>query len=379
MRKKEGNKFDHHSSNKAKVSPDRLKELLKNLVDIYSPSGKEEEILEYTEGYLMNHGLRATRQEVDENRFNLIVLPEHGDEVKLCFVGHLDTVAAYDLDEYGFSEDKDTIYGLGTADMKAGCAAMIEAFTTLAETKGELPSVGLALVVGEEEESDGAKVLTREYSFPWAVVGEPTNMTPCLGHYGYLEVMLRTGGKRAHSSLPELGRNAIEDMLKLLLQITEYAASSPQGVVYNIRDLFGFPGSFVVPDVCEAWLDFHLPPDSRIDVLKTELEQLVEKTDRSSPGLEALIRFEETHSGYRISEERAPIGTLKEVYHRMALPWEPQDFRSHSDGNVLWAAGTDPIILGPGGLGRAHLPEEGVSFSQTIQAAQFYLNLALSL
>ena len=136
MRKKEGNKFDHHSSNKAKVSPDRLKELLKNLVDIYSPSGKEEEILEYTEGYLMNHGLRATRQEVDENRFNLIVLPEHGDEVKLCFVGHLDTVAAYDLDEYGFSEDKDTIYGLGTADMKAGCAAMIEAFTTLAETKG---------------------------------------------------------------------------------------------------------------------------------------------------------------------------------------------------------------------------------------------------
>jgi len=361
------------------IQRDRLRALVRDLVDIYSPSGKEEAVLEYAEGYLKGHGLPVVRQAVDENRFNLLVLPENGDEAELFFVGHLDTVAAYDLDAYGFSEQGDAVSGLGTTDMKAGCAAMVEAFTVLAERAADMPPVGLALVVGEEEDSDGAKTLVRERGFPWAVVGEPTDLVPCLGHYGYLEVLLRTRGKRAHSSMPELGQNAIELMLRLLLKVTEYTASVPYGLVYNIRELSGFPVGFVVPDRCEAWVDLHLPPDSRVDVLKAELEQLVEAADESTPGLDAYVRFETTQSGYRISPKRPLVKKLREVYKKLALPWEPLDFRSHSDGNVLWAAGVDPIVLGPGRLEAAHAPEESVPFDQVAQAAQIYLNFALCL
>jgi len=361
------------------VQPERLKNLLKALVDIYSPSGKEEEIIEYVEGYLKGNGLHAVKQKVDENRFNLVVLPEDDEEVDLCFVGHLDTIAAHDIEDYEFYEEDEKVFGLGTTDMKAGCAAMLEAFTVLRERGGKMPPVGLALVVGEEEESDGAKTLVREYSFPWAVVGEPTDLVPCLGHYGYLEVLLRTRGKRAHSSLPELGQNAIENMLRLLLRVTEYITTAPKGVVYNVRQLSGFPGSFVVPDSCEAWIDLHLHPDSRVDLLKAELEQLVEEADGSIPGLDAYIRFESTQSGYRISPKRPLVKRLKEVYKKLSLSWEPQDFRSHSDGNVLWGAGTDPIILGPGRLEAAHTAEESVDFSQVVQAARLYLNFAVSI
>ncbi len=361
------------------VQSDRLKNLLKDLVNIYSPTGKEGEVLKYAEEYLKSKNLPISKQEVDENRFNLIVLPEKRGEIGLCFVGHLDTITAHDLEDFGFHEEGDTIFGLGTADMKAGCAAMIEAFTVLANIGGNFPPVGLALVVGEEEDSDGAKTLVREFSFPWAVVGEPTNMVPCLGHYGYLEVLLRTRGKRAHSSMPELGKNAIETMLKLLLQLTEYIISRSDGLVYNVRQLSGFPGGFVVPDICEAYLDLHLSPNSRVDVLKAELEQLVKTASKGIPYLDAYLKFEETYSGYQISQERPLVKILKKVYEKMSLPWEPQDFRSHSDGNVLWSAGVDPIILGPGRLETAHTAEESVSFDQVITAAQLYLNLALSL
>ena len=361
------------------VQPERLKNLVKNLVNIYSPSGKEEEIVEYTAEYLKSQGLAVIKQEVDENRFNLIVLPEKQDEVEVCFLGHLDTITAHDLEDFGFYEEGDKLFGLGTADMKAGCAAMIEAFTVLAGSGSAFPPVGLALVVGEEEDSSGAKTLVREYSFPWAIVGEPTNLAPCLGHYSYLEVLLRTRGKRAHSSMPELGQNAIETMLKLLLQVTEYATSAPNGLAYNIRQLEGFTGGFVVPDVCEAWLDVHLQPNARLDVLKAELEQLVEVAGESIPGLDAYLRFEETYSGYQISPERPMVKKLKETYEKMSLSWDPQEFRSHSDGNVLWAAGVDPIILGPGELGAAHAPEESVLFQRVVQAANIYLNFALSL
>jgi acetylornithine deacetylase len=186
-------------------------------------------------------------------------------------------------------------------------------------------------------------------------------------------------GKRAHSSMPELGQNAIEAMLRLLIQVTDYATSSPSGLVYNIRELSGFPSGFVVPDTCEAWVDLHLPPDSRIDVLKTELERLVEEAEESIPGLDIHMKFENTHSGYRISEERIVAKKLKEVYQNMSLLWKPRDFRSHSDANVLWAAGVDPIILGPGRLELAHTPDESILLSQAVKAAQIYLNFALSL
>jgi acetylornithine deacetylase len=337
------------------IQPERLKGLLKDLVDIYSPSGKEEEILEYAEAHLKKQGLAVVRQEVDENRCNLVTFPEAGDEVDLCF------------------------FGLGTADTKAGCAAMMEAFTILSQRGGNFPPVGLALVVGEEEDNSGARRLVEEYDFGWAVIAEPTNLAPCFGHYGYLEVLLRTRGKRAHSAMPELGQNAIETMLKLLLQITEYAASGSHKLVYNIRELSGYPGGFFVPDSCEAWLDLHLPPDFRIDVLKGELEQLVTSAVKSVPSLDADLRFEETYAGYRISQERPLAKKLAEVFRKLSLPWEPENFRSHSDGNILWVAGVDPIILGPGRLEVAHTPEESVSFRQVLEATRIYLNFALSL
>ncbi len=200
-----GPKKEVSPSQPPNIKPERLKSLLQNLVDIYSPSGKEEEIVEFSEAYLKKSGLPVRKQQVDEDLFNLIVFPEGEDEVELCFVGHLDTVTAHDLEDFGFSEEGDTVFGLGSVDMKAGCAAMIEAFTVMAERKRAFPPVGLALVVGEEEDSSGAKALIREYSFPWAIVGEPTNLAPCLGHYGYLEVELRAEGKRAHSSMPGAG------------------------------------------------------------------------------------------------------------------------------------------------------------------------------
>lgn len=364
---------------KGQIDPVRLKALLKGLVDIYSPSGKEGEILEYVESYLRRFGFNPTRQEIDDKRYNLVLFPPGRDEVELCLVGHLDTISAYELEEFSFREEEDNIFGLGAADMKGGCAAMIEAYIALAGSGGAMPPVGLAMVVDEEDENRGAEALSQEYIFPWAVVGEPTNLEPCLGHYGYLEVMLRTYGKRAHSAMPEKGQNAIENMLKLLLKVTEYATTRPHGLVYNVRDLSGFPTGFVVPDTCEVYIDFHLPPNSRMDVLRSDLEQVVREARESTPGLKAGLHFEYTHSGYKISEDRPMIARLRQVYSEMSLPWQPQDFRSDSDASILWADGVDPIILGPGHLEAAHSPDEVVPFSQVLQAARIYLRLAQSL
>jgi acetylornithine deacetylase len=358
--------------------PGRLKRLLHRLVDIYSPSGKEEEILHFLNGYLKRHGLPVLCQPVDEKRYNLVLMPPE-QEVHLALVGHLDTVAAYDLNDYGYAEQGDQIKGLGTADMKGGCAAMVEAYMTLHASGHSGAPVALCLLVGEEEEGDGAKRLVEDYHFPWAIVGEPTNLIPCLSNYGYVEVQICTFGKRLHASLAHLTQNPIQAMLRLMLKISQYMEEQRPQLAYNIRDLFSSQSGFAVPEHCEAWLDVHLPPGSPIGTIATELEEIMLREREQNAPLEAELRIVTIDDGYELPEKGRMVEALKAVYARGSLPWEPQSFQSHSDANQLWAAGVKTILMGPGELEMAHAPEESVSFQQICLATQLYQDLLMNI
>ena len=128
------------------IDGDRLRQTLIEMVNVYSPSGKEEDIQLCIEALLENAGFEVTRQEVDEERYNLYSTMGAG-EPRLFLVGHVDTVPAWDLDEYCATEEWGVVRGLGTADMKGGCAAMLEAWFALAELpEDERPSIGLLFV-----------------------------------------------------------------------------------------------------------------------------------------------------------------------------------------------------------------------------------------
>jgi acetylornithine deacetylase len=363
--------------NSAAIKPQRLQRLLHRLINIYSPSGKEEEILEYLYGHLKRRSLPVVRQEVDDNRYNLIVAPPD-TEIQLALVGHLDTVTAYDLDHYEAEQDGDLIAGLGIADMKGGCAAMVEAFVSLWEQGGACPPVALALVVGEEEEGDGARELVRDFQFPWAVIGEPTDLVPCLSTYGYLEVQLSTKGKRIHASLSDRDRNPVVALLRLILGITMHMDEKRPELVYNIRDLRSSHAGFVVPEFCEGWLDIHLPPSESVGDIMAELEEIVARDGEVNKPVEAMLHFDTVDSGFSLPEKGLVVERLKEIYSKRSLPWKPAPFVSHSDANQLWQAGVRTILLGPGQLKKAHAPDESASFRQICLAAEIYYELAMS-
>lgn len=365
------------SGSSPSIQSQRLKQLLHRLIDIYSPSGKEEEILEFIHGFLKRQGLVPLHQSVDGNRHNLILLPPQ-PEARLVLIGHVDTVAAYDLDDFGYEDQGDLVIGLGAADMKAGCAAMIEAYVALCSSDVAHPPVALALVVGEEEEGDGARKLVRDYHFPWALIGEPTNLQPCFSDYGYIEVHLTTRGKRRHASLANLGQNPIDTMLRLLLNMSHYFEQERPDITFNIRELSTSQSGFAVPERCDAWLDIHLPPAAPMGVVTLEIEEIFERMRTETPEFNGFIRFETIHTGYELPEKGVVAEALKSIYTGRSIPWKPQAFPSHSDANILWAAGVKPILLGPGQLERAHAPDEAVNFEDVLMAAQIYLDLLIS-
>ncbi|MFH1135551.1 MAG: M20/M25/M40 family metallo-hydrolase [Pseudomonadota bacterium] len=360
------------------IKPARLRRLLTNLLDIYSPSGKEEDVVDFLHGYLKRRGLPVVRQEVDERRSNLVVAPA-GNEAQVAFIGHLDTVGAFDLEDFGHEEDGDMVIGLGASDMKSGCAAMIETFVSLYEDGARDFPLILALVVGEEEEGDGAQALAGDYHFPWAVIGEPTDLEVCLSHYGYMEIQAQARGRGYHASLARNGHNPIEDMLRLLLRVTDYLGSQRPELVYNIRDLFSTGGGFAVPESCETWLDVHLPPTTNASEISLELEDQFERERQANPSLEARLWFHTVQAGFTLPEKGPLVEVLRDVFAAEKLAWTPRAFPSHSDANLLWSLGVKPIILGCGRLEMAHRPEEAVSFAQVTRAAEIFHKTALGL
>lgn len=362
------------------IKPERLRKTFLDLLAIYSPSGKEEDVQLYLEELLTRAGFAVERQGVEDDRYNLHVAMGEG-EPQLYLVGHVDTVPAWDLEAFGPQEDGGIIRGLGSADMKGGCAAMVEAWLALADAlpPAERPPVGLLLVVGEESDGDGsAAFLESCRPPPWAVIGEPTGLFACFAHYGYLEAGFTTTGRRSHSSLPELGHNAVESMLRVLLHLWNdpLFEQEKSEIVYSIREMSSSRAGFVVPDRCETWIDLHLQPGKDPARLQDTIRQIV-TSGRFIPDLDLQVDFDFASPGYSLGVDNSLAQSLPSIYQSLGLPLRLDAFRSHSDGNLFFAAGTKPLILGPGALEVAHTPGEQVAFSEVVAAAVIYAAICL--
>ena len=362
------------------IDGERVRQTLIEMVDIYSPSGKEEDIQLYIQERLEAAGLTVIRQVVEDERYNLLAGMGTGIP-RLIMVGHVDTVPAWNLEEYGAEEEWGVVRGLGAADMKGGCAAMLEAWLALAKLpEDQRPPVGLLFVVGEEENGDGSARFLEENQPPWVVIGEPTSLSPCLSHYGYLEVALTTQGRRIHSSLPELGHNAVESMLRFLLLLGNeplFNRESTQ-IVYSIREMSSSRAGFVVPDQCETYIDLHLPPGMSPESVQEAIRACVTKAEALIEGLNLSLSFDFSSQGYALEEFGSFSGILEDVYTQLNQPLRFSPFRSHSDGNLFFGAGCRPMILGPGSLETAHTADEQTSLAEVEAAARIYAALCLS-
>ncbi len=351
----------------------RLFSLFRKMVDIYSPSNKEEEITSFLHEALKSNGLPVKLQPVDESRSNLIICS--GERPSTLFLGHVDTVPAYDIEQYSFNERDGFCCGLGTADMKGGCAALIEAFTCACECGILTDDAALALVVGEEETGDGTETLLEKMKFESALVAEPTNLSPCLNHYGYVEMVVRTFGCRRHAAMSDSETNAIRALLRFLLQVETRIENNEPETVLNIRDLHSSESGFAVPDRCAASLDLHIPPGRSAGDYADEMRDFAAQWLDDSRASRYEIDFTTLADGYRTDPHDFIAKMLLSALDKHGIAHSPAPFKSHSDANLLNDAGCSTVIFGPGQLARAHTIDESVDFSQVEVAAQVYLSM----
>ena len=368
----------------AALSRRRLTDLLVESVSQFSPPNAEGPATQVFAEALREGGIPYRLQPVpgaagDPGRANLVV--QLGpDPVGLHLVGHVDTIDLGFDAELRVRRDGDLLYGLGTADMKSGCAAMVEALTAVVASEVELTrGVRLSLLVGEEDYGDGAEALIADdlEPVPLTLIGEPTRLIPCIDHYGYAEYRLSGEGQRAHAALPERGANAIHATLAWVTEVLTGLEALPYGdrTAVSLREIRGGTSLFVTADACEVLLDIHLPPEVGVDDVVALIERTRAEVDGRHPGCTLEAEQDWWAPGYVAGPGNGAAETLAQAFAAVGRPFAPGVFRSHSDANLFRDAGTVPVICGPGALEVAHTDDEHVSLTETFEAARLYAAL----
>lgn len=246
------------------MDKDKYIEILQDVIRINSENNNEEEVARYYQKLLAKHGIESELVEFSKGRSSLVAEVTNGSGPVLALSGHMDVVSAGDLEDWSHDPfaaeiEDEVIWGRGASDMKAGLTAMVIAMIELNESKTFSGTVKLLATVGEEVGQHGAAQLTDEgYAddVDAILIGEPCNVGIMYAHKGSLNYTVTSRGVSAHSSSPQLGVNAVENLGVAIEKISDRVAEVAKSytndilgdVFHNITVLDGGSQVNSIPD-----------------------------------------------------------------------------------------------------------------------------------
>ena len=321
-----------------------LEWLTRSLVDIDSTTGREGEVCAWLASWLRQRRWHVDEMPVEGDRVNL--LASSGTPARLVFSTHLDCVPPH----FPSRVEGDVLYGRGACDAKGIAAAQIGAAERL-RTEGA--EVGLLFVVGEEQNSDGARVANREGpGAQFLINGEPTENRLGRATRGSFKVRLVAKGRAAHSAYPQHGHSAIDALVEALTLLRTLHLPEAPGLGrthYNVGSISGGLASNITAPRAEALVQFRTV--GPIEALRASLAPLV-----------GLVSLEDV-------SEIPPIALT-------VLPgFDTEVFSYVTDIPHLSRWGV-PFLIGPGSIAVAHTDEEHVALDDLGRAIDCYADLA---
>jgi succinyl-diaminopimelate desuccinylase len=234
------------------------------LVAIPSLSRHEGQIADHVEAELR----RVDGLEVVRVGDNVVARTDLGRPRRLALAGHLDTVPP--KDNGSPKVDGETLWGLGSTDMKGGLAVMLDLAASLSAPACDVTYI---FYVAEEIARSFSGLLALAAVRPdlveadAAIVCEPTNATVEAGCQGVLKVEVVLAGRRAHVARPWAGRNAVHRLAPLLAAVCTWPGREVDidGCLYKESlqavGVSGGVASNVVPDRAVLELNHRFAPD----------------------------------------------------------------------------------------------------------------------
>ena len=374
-----------------------ITETLSDLVQInsvnpsHSPAEKgEAEIGAYVADSLTDLGLSVTTFEVEPGRMNVVgVLKGTGDGRSLLLNAHMDTVGVDGMivDPFGAQIQDGRLYGRGAQDMKGGLAAMMGAAKALVE--GDIGLGGdllLTAVVDEEHASIGTDDLVKHVTADAAIVTEPTDLTLCRAHRGFIWYDVETFGRAAHGSRYEEGIDANMRMGRFLAQLDyleqELRQRTPHPLLgppsLHAGRIRGGTEINVYAAQCLLQIDRRTNPGESENQVTAEFQAIIDKLAVGDPTFKAALKPTLERVPFEVEPHVQIVQVLEEAitHHTGAKPLH-SGVSFWTDAAILAAAGIEAAVIGPIG-GGLHSEEEWVDLQSVVDLAYILAETAFN-
>lgn len=274
---------------------ERKIQILKDIVNIDSTNGHEEQVANYLQKLFAEYGIESEKVQYDVDRASLVSEIGSNDGKVLAFSGHMDVVDAGDVSKWKFppfeaAEHEGKLYGRGATDMKSGLAAMVIAMIELHEEKQKLNGeIRLLATVGEEVGELGAEQLTQKgYAddLDGLIIGEPSGHRIVYAHKGSINYTVKSTGKNAHSSMPEFGVNAIDNLLLFYNEVEKFVKSIDAtneilgDFIHNVTVIDGGNQVNSIPEKAQLQGNIRSIPEMDNETVKQVLVKIINKLNK---------------------------------------------------------------------------------------------------
>jgi acetylornithine deacetylase len=361
---------------------------LKDLVRInsinpsISANGKgEAEIGTYVADALSTLGLTVSTQKIDTDRVNVVgVLNGNGNGRSLLLNAHMDTVGVKGMviDPFGAEIRDGHLYGRGALDMKGSLAAMLGAAKALVDSGVELAGDLLVTAVADEEYASlGTEHLVQQVTADAAIVTEPTDMTLCRAHRGFIWYDVETFGRAAHGSRYQEGIDANMRMGRFLAQLDKleqelrhrpaHPLTGPPSL--HAARIQGGSEVSIYADHCLLQIERRTIPGETEAQATAKLQEIADRLAVQDSTFKAKITPTFKREPFEIDTDATIVKVLEQAY-ATRLGHKP----AHSgqtfwtDAALLVEAGMETVLMGPSGYG-LHSAEEWVDLQSLVELA----------
>ncbi len=366
--------------------------LLRDLIAIDSvnpslvPGGAgEAEVAKLVANEMRAFGMDVEVTEVAPGRPNVVgVIEGRGPGKSLMLCGHTDIVSVQGMTSPFDPIERDgRLYGRGSADMKGGVAAMIDAARIIA-TSGGLAAGKLlvAAVVDEEHASIGAEALVKDWHADAAVVTEPTDLVVAIGHKGFSWLEIITEGRAAHGSRPNEGHDAILAMARVMSELEALDHKLQARAPHPILNTGSLHASLIeggrelstYPDRCVLQMERRTIGGENGKTALDEVEAILEKLSKEDSEFQGSARLTFDRLPYETSPEHELPAMVESALARIGRQPIRGGMTYWTDAAVLGAAGIPSVIFGPGGFGY-HGLEEYVKIDEVLACRDVLVEL----
>jgi acetylornithine deacetylase len=298
----------------------------------------------------------------------------------LMLNGHLDVVGTEGMTHAPFDahERDGRLYGRGSADMKAGIAAMCAAARRAADAGTLRGEVVIAAVADEEFESAGTRALVDAgVRADACIITEPTRLRIMPAHRGFAWVEVVVHGRAAHGSRYELGVDAIRHAGLLLAELDQLDAEVLPRRTHPLLGrgslhaslIEGGIGMTTYPDRCTLTLERRTIPGERPDDVAAEVRAACDRIRARRSTFEADVRLVFAQDPSDVPVDAPIVGALDAALRGAAEPVGVEGMSAWTDAALLNAAGIPTICFGPGDIALAHAAEEWIEVAEIERAA----------